>query len=153
MVEKSLVSRHEAKIREMETKMEFEKTQVKRLEVRAVRGAEGHSGGGVLVFAWRPTQCVWGGATFWGANENHFLKMIDSHYLHPPLLYHASFSPSVLGSASHNLLLARTVSISELVRTSALFVIGLAHILFTPQYNLLFCQFQITFCDKRLREG
>uniref|UniRef100_A0A674CHX1 Myosin XVIIIA n=1 Tax=Salmo trutta TaxID=8032 RepID=A0A674CHX1_SALTR len=37
MVEKSLVSRHEAKIREMETKMEFEKTQVKRLEVRASR--------------------------------------------------------------------------------------------------------------------
>ena len=34
MVEKSLVSRQEAKIREMETKLEFEKTQVKRLEVR-----------------------------------------------------------------------------------------------------------------------
>lgn len=35
MVEKSLVSRQEAKIRELETKLEFEKTQVKRLEVRA----------------------------------------------------------------------------------------------------------------------
>lgn len=34
MVEKSLVSRQEAKIRELETKLEFEKTQVKRLEVR-----------------------------------------------------------------------------------------------------------------------
>lgn len=33
MVDKSLVSRHEAKIRETETKLEFEKTQVKRLEV------------------------------------------------------------------------------------------------------------------------
>nr|XP_055052505.1 unconventional myosin-XVIIIa isoform X3 [Misgurnus anguillicaudatus] len=32
MVEKSLVSRQEAKIRELETKLEFEKTQVKRLE-------------------------------------------------------------------------------------------------------------------------
>uniref|UniRef100_A0A674CHS7 Myosin XVIIIA n=1 Tax=Salmo trutta TaxID=8032 RepID=A0A674CHS7_SALTR len=37
MVEKSLVSRHEAKIREMETKMEFEKTQVKRLESLVAR--------------------------------------------------------------------------------------------------------------------
>lgn len=35
MVEKSLVSRQDAKIRELETKLEFEKTQVKRLEVRA----------------------------------------------------------------------------------------------------------------------
>lgn len=34
MVEKSLVSRQEAKIRELESKLEFEKTQVKRLEVR-----------------------------------------------------------------------------------------------------------------------
>lgn len=34
MVEKSLVSRQEAKIRELETKLEFEKTQIKRLEVR-----------------------------------------------------------------------------------------------------------------------
>lgn len=33
MVDKSLVSRQEAKIRETETKLEFEKTQVKRLEV------------------------------------------------------------------------------------------------------------------------
>lgn len=33
MVDKSLVSRQEAKIREIETKLEFEKTQVKRLEV------------------------------------------------------------------------------------------------------------------------
>lgn len=33
MVDKSLVSRQEAKIRELETKLEFEKTQVKRLEV------------------------------------------------------------------------------------------------------------------------
>ncbi|XP_011481971.1 unconventional myosin-XVIIIa isoform X4 [Oryzias latipes] len=32
MVEKSLVSRQEAKIRELETKLEFEKTQIKRLE-------------------------------------------------------------------------------------------------------------------------
>lgn len=32
-VEKSLVSRQEAKIRELESKLEFEKTQVKRLEV------------------------------------------------------------------------------------------------------------------------
>uniref|UniRef100_A0A8C5E6V9 Myosin XVIIIAb n=1 Tax=Gouania willdenowi TaxID=441366 RepID=A0A8C5E6V9_GOUWI len=35
MVEKSLVSRQEAKIRELESKLEFERTQVKRLEVRA----------------------------------------------------------------------------------------------------------------------
>lgn len=34
MVEKSLVSRQEAKIRELETKLEFERTQIKRLEVR-----------------------------------------------------------------------------------------------------------------------
>lgn len=33
MVDKSLVSRQEAKVREIETKLEFEKTQVKRLEV------------------------------------------------------------------------------------------------------------------------
>lgn len=33
MVEKSIVSRQEAKIRELESKLEFEKTQVKRLEV------------------------------------------------------------------------------------------------------------------------
>lgn len=38
MVEKSLVSRQDAKIRELETKLEFEKTQVKRLEVRADAG-------------------------------------------------------------------------------------------------------------------
>ncbi|KAM9452981.1 unconventional myosin-XVIIIa isoform 9-T14 [Salvelinus alpinus] len=37
MVEKSLVSRQEAKIREMETRMEFEKTQVKRLESLVAR--------------------------------------------------------------------------------------------------------------------
>ncbi|XP_061637670.1 unconventional myosin-XVIIIa isoform X5 [Phyllopteryx taeniolatus] len=37
MVEKSLVSRQEAKIRELETKLEFEKTQVKRLESLAAR--------------------------------------------------------------------------------------------------------------------
>uniref|UniRef100_A0A665WQF8 Myosin XVIIIAb n=1 Tax=Echeneis naucrates TaxID=173247 RepID=A0A665WQF8_ECHNA len=37
MVEKSLVSRQEAKIREMETKLEFEKTQVKRLESLVAR--------------------------------------------------------------------------------------------------------------------
>ncbi|XP_047450750.1 unconventional myosin-XVIIIa isoform X9 [Mugil cephalus] len=37
MVEKSLVSRHEAKIRELETKLEFEKTQVKRLESLVAR--------------------------------------------------------------------------------------------------------------------
>lgn len=34
MVEKSLVSRQEAKIRELETKLEYERTQIKRLEVR-----------------------------------------------------------------------------------------------------------------------
>lgn len=33
MVEKSLVSRQEAKIRELETKLEYERTQTKRLEV------------------------------------------------------------------------------------------------------------------------
>lgn len=33
MVDKSLVSRQEAKIRELETRLEFERTQVKRLEV------------------------------------------------------------------------------------------------------------------------
>lgn len=43
MVEKSLVSRQEAKTRELETKLEFEKTQVKRLEVRV------KPGGGLLV--------------------------------------------------------------------------------------------------------
>uniref|UniRef100_A0A673LA67 Unconventional myosin-XVIIIa-like n=1 Tax=Sinocyclocheilus rhinocerous TaxID=307959 RepID=A0A673LA67_9TELE len=37
MVDKSLVSRQEAKIRELETKMEFEKTQVKRLESLVAR--------------------------------------------------------------------------------------------------------------------
>ncbi|XP_074496154.1 unconventional myosin-XVIIIa isoform X11 [Sebastes fasciatus] len=37
MVEKSLVSRQEAKIRELETKLEFEKTQVKRLETLVTR--------------------------------------------------------------------------------------------------------------------
>lgn len=34
MVEKSLVSRQEAKIRELETKLEYERTQIKRLEVK-----------------------------------------------------------------------------------------------------------------------
>lgn len=34
MVQKSLVSRQEAKIRELETKLEYERTQIKRLEVR-----------------------------------------------------------------------------------------------------------------------
>ena len=33
MVEKSLVSRQEAKIRELDTKLEYERTQIKRLEV------------------------------------------------------------------------------------------------------------------------
>lgn len=37
MVEKSLVSRQEAKIRELETKLEFERTQVKRLETLVAR--------------------------------------------------------------------------------------------------------------------
>uniref|UniRef100_A0A8C1IBQ7 Myosin XVIIIAb n=1 Tax=Cyprinus carpio TaxID=7962 RepID=A0A8C1IBQ7_CYPCA len=37
MVDKSLVSRQEAKIRELETKLEFEKTQVKRLESLVAR--------------------------------------------------------------------------------------------------------------------
>ncbi|XP_038550151.1 unconventional myosin-XVIIIa isoform X6 [Micropterus salmoides] len=37
MVEKSFVSRQEAKIRELETKLEFEKTQVKRLETLVAR--------------------------------------------------------------------------------------------------------------------
>lgn len=36
MVDKSLVSRQEAKIRELETRLEFERTQVKRLEVGTV---------------------------------------------------------------------------------------------------------------------
>ena len=48
MVEKSLVSRQEAKIRELESKLEFEKTQVKRLEVRTKdqwKGAGGADGG------------------------------------------------------------------------------------------------------------
>lgn len=36
MVDKSLVSRQEAKIRELETKLEYERTQTKRLEVRHV---------------------------------------------------------------------------------------------------------------------
>lgn len=36
MVDKSVVSRQEAKIRELETRLEFERTQVKRLEVRAL---------------------------------------------------------------------------------------------------------------------
>lgn len=36
MVEKSLVSRQEAKIRELETKLEYERTQSKRLEVSHV---------------------------------------------------------------------------------------------------------------------
>ena len=35
MVDRSLVSRQEAKIRELETRLEFERTQVKRLEVGA----------------------------------------------------------------------------------------------------------------------
>lgn len=43
MVEKSLVSRQEAKIRELESKLEFEKTQVKRLEV-SVRHRWGRTG-------------------------------------------------------------------------------------------------------------
>lgn len=34
MVDKSVVSRQEAKIRELETRLEFERTQVKRMEVR-----------------------------------------------------------------------------------------------------------------------
>lgn len=38
MVEKSLVSRQEAKIRELETKLEYERTQTKRLEVGHVYG-------------------------------------------------------------------------------------------------------------------
>lgn len=49
MVEKSLVSRQEAKIRELESKLEFEKTQVKRLEVRIKhrwRSATAAGGGG-----------------------------------------------------------------------------------------------------------
>ncbi|KTF80331.1 hypothetical protein cypCar_00010632, partial [Cyprinus carpio] len=40
MVDKSLVSRQEAKIRELETKMEFEKTQVKRLEEMDIESLE-----------------------------------------------------------------------------------------------------------------
>lgn len=36
MVEKSLVCRQEAKIRELETKLEYERTQIKRLEVKSV---------------------------------------------------------------------------------------------------------------------
>ncbi|KAG7273518.1 hypothetical protein CRUP_029494 [Coryphaenoides rupestris] len=37
MVEKSLVSRQEAKIRELDTKLEYERTQIKRLEGRSER--------------------------------------------------------------------------------------------------------------------
>lgn len=52
MVEKSLVSRQEAKIRELESKLEFEKTQVKRLEVRNKdRWCAGGSGDGRIT-AW-----------------------------------------------------------------------------------------------------
>ncbi|KTF95247.1 hypothetical protein cypCar_00006530, partial [Cyprinus carpio] len=40
MVDKSLVSRQEAKIRELETKLEFEKTQVKRLEEMDIESLE-----------------------------------------------------------------------------------------------------------------
>lgn len=39
MVDKSLVSRQEAKIRELETRLEFEKTQAKRLEVGSASSA------------------------------------------------------------------------------------------------------------------
>lgn len=38
MVEKSLVSRQEAKTRELESRLEFERTQVKRLEVSRKHG-------------------------------------------------------------------------------------------------------------------
>lgn len=41
MVDKSLVSRQEAKIRELETRLEFERTQVKRLEVGLQRASQG----------------------------------------------------------------------------------------------------------------
>lgn len=44
MVEKSLVGRQEAKIRELESKLEFEKTQVKRLEVSVSDALPGASG-------------------------------------------------------------------------------------------------------------
>lgn len=49
MVDKSLVSRQEAKIRELETRLEFERTQVKRLEVgdlfsRSSRPQQGRTG-------------------------------------------------------------------------------------------------------------
>lgn len=40
MVEKSLVCRQEAKIREVETKLEYERTQIKRLEVEIIRKRE-----------------------------------------------------------------------------------------------------------------
>lgn len=48
MVEKSLVTRQEAKVRELETKLEFEKTQVKRLEVSLqTRAADWRHQGGL----------------------------------------------------------------------------------------------------------
>ena len=46
MVDKSLVSRQEAKIRELETRLEFERTQVKRLEVGTHFPHPFHSGEG-----------------------------------------------------------------------------------------------------------
>lgn len=50
MVEKSQVSRQEAKTRELESKLEFERTQVKRLEV----GGPERRGGGVVSDPGRP---------------------------------------------------------------------------------------------------
>lgn len=53
MVEKSLLSRQEAKIRELESRLEFEKTQVKRLEVSVKLRWRG-AGSGPRRAAWRP---------------------------------------------------------------------------------------------------
>lgn len=45
MVDRSTVSRQEAKVRELDSKLEFEKTQVKRLEVSGHRRWSGASAG------------------------------------------------------------------------------------------------------------
>lgn len=58
MVEKSLVSRQEAKIRELETRLEFERTQVKRLEVGALLVSSELA---ELPQQWEPRMCSWAG--------------------------------------------------------------------------------------------
>lgn len=58
MVEKSLVSRQEAKIRELESKLEFEKTQVKRLEV-SVKHRWRHDSAGSSRLPGDPGSSLW----------------------------------------------------------------------------------------------